>query len=225
MRMCGIEGCDRTHYARGWCQRHWVRWRKYGDPLGKPKPRLRANCSVPGCERLASAHGWCTMHFLRVKNTGSPGEAAPRVRRAPGFGKDPEQRFWFYVRKTATCWKWTGPHDRKGYGAFSIASKKIGTHRYAFFLEHGRYPEAPLVIDHICSVPDCVRPSHLREVTQAENLARGTHTFSRLRSDQDFCKHGHAYTEENTYRSPKNGSRQCVQCRQDANVRCRSRRQ
>jgi hypothetical protein len=31
---CVISGCSDKHYARGWCKRHYQRWRKHGDPLG-----------------------------------------------------------------------------------------------------------------------------------------------------------------------------------------------
>jgi hypothetical protein len=30
---CSIPGCDRKHYGRGWCRRHWKKWRRNGDPL------------------------------------------------------------------------------------------------------------------------------------------------------------------------------------------------
>lgn len=33
MRICIVEGCNKPHAARGWCQMHYTRWRKYGDPL------------------------------------------------------------------------------------------------------------------------------------------------------------------------------------------------
>lgn len=33
MPKCSVEGCDRTAVARGWCSKHWKRWRKYGDPV------------------------------------------------------------------------------------------------------------------------------------------------------------------------------------------------
>jgi transcriptional regulator with XRE-family HTH domain len=43
-RGCAIPDCPAPHTARGWCWRHYQRWRKYGDPLAwrrappKPKP-------------------------------------------------------------------------------------------------------------------------------------------------------------------------------------------
>jgi len=42
-RGCAIPECPDPHVARGWCWRHYMRWRAHGDPLGggpsKPKPR------------------------------------------------------------------------------------------------------------------------------------------------------------------------------------------
>ena len=34
-RTCSIEDCDRTVAVRGWCELHYQRWWKHGDPLGK----------------------------------------------------------------------------------------------------------------------------------------------------------------------------------------------
>ena len=33
MRRCTIEGCGRPHKGRGYCEHHWQKFRKYGDPL------------------------------------------------------------------------------------------------------------------------------------------------------------------------------------------------
>ena len=48
-RICSIEGCDKPIKARGWCENHYYRWKRHGDPLiclldmsnrGKPFPYL-----------------------------------------------------------------------------------------------------------------------------------------------------------------------------------------
>lgn len=31
-RTCSIDGCEKPSRARGWCNRHWMRWRRHGDP-------------------------------------------------------------------------------------------------------------------------------------------------------------------------------------------------
>lgn len=30
-RICSIEECSNSHFARGWCEKHYNRWRKTGD--------------------------------------------------------------------------------------------------------------------------------------------------------------------------------------------------
>ena len=32
-RLCSVKGCDRPHYGRGFCELHWTRQHRNGDPL------------------------------------------------------------------------------------------------------------------------------------------------------------------------------------------------
>lgn len=40
MTGCSISGCTREHLARGWCNAHYQRWERHGDPEGGNKQRL-----------------------------------------------------------------------------------------------------------------------------------------------------------------------------------------
>lgn len=57
---CTVDGCDVKVVARGWCNRHWVRWRVYGDPLadhrlvGLPGPILRERRRAAAKPRMAA---------------------------------------------------------------------------------------------------------------------------------------------------------------------------
>lgn len=37
---CSIEGCGSPVRARGWCNRHYLRWRRSGDPLGSRRMNI-----------------------------------------------------------------------------------------------------------------------------------------------------------------------------------------
>ena len=36
-RTCSIKDCEQEASKRGWCNAHYLRFRRYGDPTGKPK--------------------------------------------------------------------------------------------------------------------------------------------------------------------------------------------
>jgi HNH endonuclease len=58
---CREEGCVKPIKARGWCSKHYQRWREYGDPNPKPKPpRL---CNRQGCEQIHYGKGLCRQHY------------------------------------------------------------------------------------------------------------------------------------------------------------------
>ena len=79
------------------------------------------------------------------------------------------QRFWEKVDKSGECWIWTGANDgQNGYGKFSMGSRPRIAHRISYELAIGPIP-AGMFLDHICHVPACVRPSHLRPVTNKQN--------------------------------------------------------
>ena len=82
------------------------------------------------------------------------------------------ERFWAKTRRDPSgCLIWTGAHNSKGYGLFSLGGKLFLAHRLSHLAELGPIEDG-LQVDHLCRVRDCVEPLHLEAVTAAENNRR-----------------------------------------------------
>lgn len=126
-------------------------------------------------------------------------------------------RLWEKVDMSGACWMWTGTRTRGGYGHIRDGRKLRQVHRVVYELACGPIPDG-LDIAHRCDNPACVRPEHLFPATHAENMSdmkakgRGNSGYRGV----THCKHGHAFTPENTYRKhrPDGGvGRECRRCR------------
>jgi hypothetical protein len=127
--------------------------------------------------------------------------------------------FWEKVQRSEGCWIWRGTERPDGYGWLALRRRERGQlpHRVAFALAHGALPSGKHV-HHICGVRLCVRPDHLMLVAPAEHPFHDARNVARANRERGTCRHGHAFTEMNTY-VDNTGSRHCRACHRETELR------
>lgn len=72
---CTIEGCTNpiAVKSRGWCNVHYKRWHRLGDPNATVREGRTTTCSVEGCTAGGDIiRGFCHKHYTRWKRHGDP---------------------------------------------------------------------------------------------------------------------------------------------------------
>ena len=135
----------------------------------------------------------------------------------------PLERIAARTTKTETCWTCDLGLNGPGYSQVSVSGRLRLSHRVVYEHHFGPIPPS-MTIDHICRTRNCVRPDHLRVLTNRDNLmAEGSTAPARLNAQKTHCPRGHPYDEENTYRD-KRGFRYCRICERDKTRRLRARK-
>ncbi len=218
IRLCSVDGCERSADVRRLCKRHYKRAMRRGElaPL-TPSP----TCSADGCQRMIESQGLCVMHLWRVRQNGTTdlvihnrddrviaGEMWEPAPSYPGVEASDCGRIRVAgIVRTAFV-------DGGRYERISVPGINGGTHVHVLVSDAFLGPR-----------PDGLDVRHLdgnRRNNHPENLVYGTRQDNML--DKQFhgtdhhasmthCKRGHKFTPENTYTIPTTGSRQCLACR------------
>ena len=177
-RICTVSGCDNKAIARGWCNKHYSRWRHHGstDSLRLERGSEPPACSIDGCSRPGTGgggFGWCSTHYRRFQRHGSPHFTSRVV-------GDDSARFAGYLSEGPTpshapdlgpCWVWLGALTRDGYAVMASDLPTSSAHRWSYRHHVADLPVG-LELDHLCHVRPCVNPWHLDPVPPAINKKR-----------------------------------------------------
>lgn len=116
-------------------------------------------------------------------------------------------RFWERVKKTTSCWLWTGNCVPFGYGLIRFGGKPARTHRVSWMIHRGEIPKGMLVL-HRCDNPKCVNPNHLFLGTDKDNLAD---MASKNRSPHGECNGMHKLRKADVVEIYKLSAAGCTQ--------------
>lgn len=123
----------------------------------------RRACGFPDCGRSLYGNGLCKSHYAQQWR------GVPLSPIRPLSGTVPlEERFWSKVQRGSSCWEWNACKLQSGYGSFKWNGRARPAHVVSYEITHGPVPKG-MILDHICRVRSCVRPSHLRPVTDKQN--------------------------------------------------------
>lgn len=93
---CSVEGCERSAMTRGYCEMHYRRVLKNGDPGPPGTVRVRGTCSAPDCEQPTDAKDLCHGHFQRLDRHGivdlSPLRKGKKMCKVESCDRDAERR-------------------------------------------------------------------------------------------------------------------------------------
>jgi Recombination endonuclease VII len=71
--VCTHPGCGRPHKARGYCQTHYMQFRRGVSAIGEIRSRVRDKppaCIEDGCAEPVKAKGLCKTHYQRLLRHG-----------------------------------------------------------------------------------------------------------------------------------------------------------
>lgn len=107
-------------------------------------------------------------------------EITPEYLASQGLSPEFPERFWEKVNKNGPvpkhmphlgkCWVWTAGSDGRDYGYINTGmARNIRAHAASWILNRGPIPKG-LNVMHLCNVPLCANPNHLRLGTHADNM-------------------------------------------------------
>jgi hypothetical protein len=118
--------------AHGYCESHYRRWKRHGDPLGGRRDNVPKSdsCSVDGCSKPPTNVGMCGGHYHRLITYGDPLAGHPPKLKPPADG----------LCGVEGCGR---AHRRRGYCRLHVEQLRLHGDALAGYVPPKRVPKPP----------------------------------------------------------------------------------
>lgn len=166
-----VHGCKRPLKAKGFCNPHYMRNRRHGDPeagYSYADETLPGDvCIVDGCNKGRKKQNWCNAHYLKLLRYGDPMVVINQ--RSVSADVCWDHYMIGDPPPAGVVWPWAGPvMQNTGYGVMYFANTSKLAHRYSYERFVGPIPPG-MVIRHVNDTPIDVNPNNLLVGTHQQN--------------------------------------------------------
>lgn len=158
---CTVDGCEFKHKAKGFCSKHYQRFKTNGSTNLLPKREVLPFCKIDGCDLPTRSWNLCSRHYYKLRTKGLDGEYTV-------VGNDKKRLKINSSIDDNGCWIWK-KSKWNGYGKTILKGKNMAAHRASWTVFMGEIPQG-MQINHKCHVRACINPDHLYVGTQKENV-------------------------------------------------------
>lgn len=174
-RVCKVEGCNNRYIAKGYCGKHYQKFKKYGDPLYFEVNMDRDPiCTIDGCNNPHEAKGYCHKHYVKYKKYDDPlYRKHYREIESHGMRNTPEYSVWCGMKQRCYNPK-TDRYPHYGGRGITVCDKWL--HSFiAFYADMGDRPTDKHQIDRTDNDGN-YEPGNCRWLTVAENCQNRSNT-------------------------------------------------
>lgn len=166
--ICKIENCGLPVRNKGMqlCNRHYLKWRRFGDPLRRFVPQRESPCILEDCNSPAYSRKLCAKHYDKLQVYGDP-----TVVKVPhelhGLHKHPLYSTWQNMKQRCTN---PNLYEFKYYGARGITICESWRYSFSRFVNDvGEKPGPEYSLDRIDNNGN-YEPGNVRWATMSEQL-------------------------------------------------------
>jgi len=179
MKICSVEGCNRKHHGKGYCNKHLHQIQRHGKITPERERNVYtpdSKCMVEGCNNRPHSFGLCNKHYLQIRRHGKTSRRTRLDNNQIILHKDYAEivLYDFKQNKKASAfidiedvekiseYRWSLTWSTRG-GLYVCNSKVGRLHRFITNAPPGK------VVDHINHDVLDNRKANLRICTQSDN--------------------------------------------------------